>query len=286
MGSIRRSSYGSLLCSIALAYGQPSLASTFSQAQVSISHPFPNPSTTASTLGNDVVSVSDSGVTLSAQSVVSTGSVGLQVEIPAGGYDNRLRASAEWADNWSGATSLQPTVAIGAGIVLDGSIETDFYNAWVNGTIWSSSFSLSFRYEVGDDTFGVSMGADDTPAHIGAFFDGTDITANLSFTPDATDPTKTHFSMAYLSPAFSVDSGGFFEDLSLTYQGDGLAPSVDALHTFRAELGSEDPTVSFTSDSGRLFGITTVPEPSTAQLEAIALAALAVVRRSKLRARV
>jgi hypothetical protein len=286
LGFVRRSARVGLLCLSALAYCQPALAASFSQAQVSISHPFPNPSTSASTLGSEVVSVSDSGVTLSAQSGLATSSVGLQVELPAGGYDNSLKASAEWADNWTGATSLTPTVAVGAGIVLDGSIDTDFYNAWVNGTTWSSSFSLLFSYQVGDDTFGVSMNADDTPAFIGAFFDRTNITGNLVFTPDATDPTKTHFSMSYASPTFSVDSAGFFEDLSLTYQGDGRGPALDALHTFRAQLGSPDPTVSFTSDSGRPFGIT-APEPPAAQLEAIALAgiALAAACRSMLRDR-
>jgi len=32
-------------------------------------------------------------------------------------------------------------------------------------------------------------------------------------------------------------------------------PEVDAIHTFRAQLASQDPTVSFVSDSGRSFGV-------------------------------
>jgi hypothetical protein len=266
------------LCWIALALcQQPALASSFSQAQVSISPPFPSPNISASTLGADVVSVSDGAATLSAQSVIATGSVGLQLDLPTGGDGNSLRASAQWADNWTGASSLSPTVPVAATITLDGSIDSDFYNAWLNGTTWTSSFSLTFHYDAGGHTFELGIGADDTPASIRAFFDRTDITANLICTPDAADPTKTHFSMSYASPAFAVDSSGFFDDLVLSYQGDGQPPAFDAIHTFSTRLGSTDPTVSFISDSGRAFGIP-APEPSTAVLAVIALGA-AVMRR-------
>ncbi len=285
MGFVRRGFCGSLLCLVALAYCQPALATSLSQAAVRISQPFPNPDDAASTAGPNVVSVSNSGVTLSAQSDIARGSVGVQVEIPTGGYDNNLSASATWSDGWTG-TSLTATSPIGAVIALDGSIDTTFYNAWVAGTNWNGYFSLLFRYEVGDDqTFQVGMSADSEAPNISARFDGTDITANLIFTPDPSDPTKTRFSMSYATPVFAMASSGFFDALTLSYQSSGQPPSVDAIHTFRTQLGSPDPTVSFGSDSGRTFGIP-APEPSMAQLEAIALAGIAVVavRRSMLSA--
>ena len=286
MGFVRRCCCGGSLLLVALAYGQPALASSFSQAQVVISRPVPDPQIAASTLGSDVVSVSNSGVTLSAQSDVATGSVGLQVQLPAGGYDNSLTASATWADDWTGATSLNPTVPVGAVISLDGSIDTALYDAWLGGTIWNSYFSLLFRYEVGDHTFQVGMGADHEAPIIGARFDGTDITASLIFTPDAVDPTRTHFALSYASPVFGVDTAGFFDALTLTYQSDGQPPAVDAIHTFRTQLGSPDPTVSFSTDSGRTFGLPTAPEPSAPQLEEIALAGIvAAGTRSMRRAR-
>jgi hypothetical protein len=240
----------------------------------------------ASTLDASVVSVSNSGVTLSAQSDVGTGSVGLQVQLPAGGYDNTLTASATWADDWTGS-SLVTSSPIGAVITLDGSIDTDFYDAWVGGTTWTSSFSLLFRYEVDDNhTFQVAMSADDTPPSVSAFFDGTNITASLIFTPDASDPTKTHFAMSYTSPEFAVNSSGFLDVLTLSYSGDGKPPAIDAIHTFRTQLGSTDPTVSFATDSGRTFGLPTAPEPSTPQLEEVALAGIvAAGSRSMRRAR-
>jgi len=275
MGLIRTGLCGSLLGLVALGYCQPALAASFSQAQVRISNSFPNPDDSASTDGPNVVSVSNSGVTLSAQSDIGSGSVGLQVEVPAGGYGNNLSSSATWSDGWTG-TSLTATSPIGAVITLDGSIDTTFYDAWVSGTNWNGYFSLLFRYEVGDDqTFQVSMAADSEAPNISAFFDRTNITANLIFTPDATDPTRTHFSMSYATPVFAMASGGFFDALTLSYQSSGQPPSVDAIHTFRTQLGSPDPTVSFSSDSGRTFGIP-APEPSTAELEAIALAGIAV----------
>jgi hypothetical protein len=273
MGLVRRGfCSGLLLGLIAGAYGAPARAATFSQATVSIAHPFPNPSDVATTAGNNVVSVSSSGVTLSAQSNAGLGSVGLQVVIPPGGYDNRLDAHAAWTDNWTGS-SLGGTSPIGAVITLDGSIDTDFYDAWVGGTTWTSSFSLLFRYIVDDNhEFQVGMNADDTPAFIGASFDGADVTSYFTFTPDPSDPTKMHFALSYTSPAFAVASSGFLDDLSLTYSGDGLAPSIDAIHTFSGHPASADPTVTFASESGRTFG---VPEPATAQLGALALAGIA-----------
>jgi hypothetical protein len=266
---------------VALAYCPPALAASLSQAAVRISQPFPNPDYSASTAAANVVSVSNGGVTLSAQSDISRGSVGLQAEIPAGGYDNNLSASATWSDGWS-STSVNATSPIGAVITLDGSIDTTFYDAWVAGTNWNGFVSVLFRYEVGDDhTFQVSMGADSEAPHIGASFDGTDLTASLIFVLDPSDPTKTDFTMSYATPVFALASGGFFDALTLTYQSSGQPPSIDAIHTFRTQLGSPDPTVSFTSDSGRPFG---VPEPATAELEAIALAgiAAAAIRRSLL----
>jgi len=279
MALIRR--WSGLLCGIALAfYAHPVLASSFSQAQVSIFPPYPSDTISASTLGPEVVSVTDGVATLSAQSVIATGSVGLQLGFPTGGDGNSMRASAQWADNWTGASSLSPTVPIAATIALDGSVDSDFYNAWLNGTNWSSSFSLTFTYNASGHTFQLGMGADDTPAGIHATFDGADITGSLVFTPDAADPTKTHFAMSYYSPAFAVDSSGFFDYLVLSYQGDGQPPGFDAIHTFSSHIGSTDPTVSFTSDSGRAFGIP-APEPSTAELAVIAIAGitLAVARR-------
>jgi hypothetical protein len=72
---------------------------------------------------------------------------------------------------------------------------------------------------------------------------------------------------------------GFFDALSVTYQSSGQGPSFDALHTFSAQLGSTDPTVSFTSESGRPFGIPAAPEPSGAELEATVLVGIAVLVR-------
>jgi len=267
-----------------MVYGQPALAASLSQAVVTISQPFPNPDISASTTAANVVTVNNSGVTLSAQSDIARGSVGLEAEIPAGGYDNNLSAKATWSEGWTGS-SLTVSSPIGAVITLDGTIDTAFYNAWVNGTNWTGFVSLLFQYELGDDdVFSVSMGADGEAPTIGASFDRTNISANLVFTLDPSDPTKTHFTMSYATPVISVPTSGFFDALTLSYQSSGQGPSIDAIHTFSSQLGSPDPTVSFVSDSGRPFGIST-PEPATAQLEAVALAAIAVAAacRSRLR---
>jgi hypothetical protein len=278
MGLIRRGIGSGLLGLVALAYCPPALAA-LSQAVVTIDHPFPNPSDTAYTTGANVVSVSNSGVTLSAQSDWGRGTVGLQVEIPAGGYGNNLDASATWSDGWT-ASSLGGSSPIGAVITLDGSVDADFYDAWVAGTNWNGYVNLVFRYEVGDDgLFQVSMGADGEAPHIGALVNGTDITSSLIFVPDPSNPTQMDFSIAYAAPAFTMVSGGFFDALSVTYQSSGQGPSIDAIHTFSAQLGSTDPTVSFTSESGRPFGIPATPEPATAELEATALAGIALLVR-------
>jgi hypothetical protein len=284
MGFVCRGFLGGLLWLVALAYCQPALAT--SQAQVRISDSFPNSDVSASTDSASPVTVSNRGVTLSAQSDWASGTVGFQVEIPAGGYDNNLSASATWSDGWTG-TSLGGSSPIGAVITLDGSIDTDFYDAWVAGTNWNGFINLVFRYEAGDDgLFQVSMGADSEAPQIGAHVNGTDITSSLIFTADPSNSSKTDFSISYATPAFFMTSGGFFDALSVTYQSSGQAPSIDAIHTFSAQLGSTDPTLSFGSESGRTFGLP-APEPSTAQLDALVLASIAgaAICRSILRAR-
>ena len=246
-------------------------ASAQSHAQVDIQRPFPAPSKTASTSGSGLITVSDQGAALSARSVLSTGSVGIQVSLPPGGIANGLSARAEWGDGWGVNTlSNSPTVPISATISFNGSIDTDFVDAAANGTVWPSFFSLLLQYEIGDHTFTVSMDADNEAPSISAHFDRLNIDSSLLLTTNALNPTKTDFLINFVTPAFDVGTSGFFDGVTFSYQSDGALPAFDAIHTFRVTVRSTDPTVTLTADGGRTSA-SAVPTPATLSLQGVAI---------------
>jgi hypothetical protein len=267
---------------LSLPQAQDAAADAVSSASVKLSdYPdfsLPN-SSSVSTAGSDLVSTSlPSGASGSAQSVLGTGSVGVQLQLPATTNNGLYQANASWSDNWSGTAASQgATVPILSTITLDGSIDKSFIDAFNNNTLWASAVSFDFRYEIGDHLFHVAMVSDDTVPQVLVKYDSTDLTSILTFTPDPSSPLLMHFALTY-TPTLDVSSSAFSDSMTATLYVSGNGPSMDAIHTFRTELQSLDPSVVFTADSGRSIAAA-VPEPTSIVLVSLGLAGIGFARR-------
>ena len=175
----------------------------------------PNPDDSAATSGANVVSVSQSGVTLSAQSDIARGSVGLQL----GDTGGRLRQQPERQRNLVGRLDRREP-------------RSNLTDRGRDHTRWLDRHQLLRRLGRRHELERLLLaplplrsgrrrhvssehGRRQRGAAIGASFDGTDLTANLIFTPDPSNPAKMLFTMSYATPVVTVASSGFFDALTV-----------------------------------------------------------------------
>lgn len=271
----------SLLPMLALSFlfAQVQQASASSFAAVNLFEPASGDFLNASS-DTAIAAVANLGpATGSAQSVLSTGSLGVELEMLPGSPLGIHQARADWRDTWTGGVG-GGTVPVAASFTLDGSFTT---NVLPSG---NERYELSFSYSIDDETFlRFELAArNGQPFRVDAFYvpdfsNAIDLTDLVILTPNVADPTLTDFSFAF-TPIVQIRSAGFSDSMAFNIRVNGPGPmTIDSFNTARVELTSLDPGVTFTSESGRT--IATVPEPATFAMLLSGLALLGCTGRRR-----
>jgi hypothetical protein len=255
-------------------------------ASVSLSEPFVS-NTSASDYQPDYATATLLGVTGNAKSVLATGSVGVGIDMSPGTNYGFYNAAASWDDAWTASGSYFGPAPVAPTFTLNGSIATNLLSNY------DGFFELSFHYRIdGNDMLSFTAYADGGATKFSAYnSNGDNITSSLVFTPNATNPTTlTDFSLSYSGPTvyvgFSTGTGGSFTDImSVSLMVDGGGPlTIDAYHSFHANLTSLDPNIILTDAGGR-SAVAAVPEPEIYAMLGVGLGLMGWVgRRRKLQA--
>lgn len=260
----------SLLSMLALLFplmqAQQALAAT-SDARVYLYEPFVT-ATSASDFQNNSSTPATAtllGVTGNAKSVLSTGSIGVGMDILPGSPFGFYTAAANWSDAWTVSGSyFGPAVPVVPTFTLNGSITTSLL------TYSANFWDITFSYNVDNNNiFAFSADADGGPGSIRASSNGIyDISSLVQLSTNAVNPLLTDFSVSYTAPAFHVafssGSGRFNDSMSAMLRVHDAGPlTIDVFHTFRVNLTSLDPNVILTDEGGRSVSAAPVPEPET-----------------------
>ena len=214
-----------------------------------------------------------------AKSIVSTGSVGVEIDVLTGAPIGSYSAGANWHDTWIGSGSGSTTA--GVTLTLTGQVSTSLL------THYAGFWELSFDYALnGTNYLHFAASGDNGAMSYGANAKGTDISSLVIWTPSTINPLLTDFSLSYNGTAVicavcPVTATVFSDEMYASILVDGDGPiTLDAFHTFHAELKSLNPSVTFTNEAGR--SVAAIPEPQTYAMLLAGLGLLGfAVRRSK-----